>query len=559
MRAWWSGSLGTCPETFSVGRAALERGHQVRHVTSPWCVRGFLQFSYSSQVRSLCSSFLSKRNTTRSYSSVQTAAMATSTDSSADSKLAWRNLIQQLTPHIYIHLARSRFKDNSQLGLNPENEFRQGWAQEDDIKRLLLQIFQNYVQNGTDPLEVNAKLLIQDTVNAVNKQFQSGASNYSLDGVVEAENVRLNEKLVDEIRYQGDRSHELLREQLALETKTLDEAINKYRSISYDLQKRGKGSAMKPAERMMLSWFTPAIKAVEERLKHFEVTHHQRAPYKGAMLALGPAVLTTVALHEIVNMILNSPGGIAYTHAAKVMGKAVELEVNRHMLQQDKAVWKDVTRQCKYNNRKETVINRMAEALYERGRWDAAQTIRCGAVLLDILIETAAVPGEVSSYFRCACAVHYYVFSWWLYIPSIRPLRTASDLRLSITSAYSFFYNSTSVKARSGWSTCDGACSDQAAYPQTKESVVGQREKQLEELARFMFRKSVPNPRKEPRGSGGIVQHAQAYGLQTPPMEAKRYRRLPISEDDDLTHPLEETSGDFGSCQHATGNYDTLI
>jgi hypothetical protein len=172
-------------------------------------------------------------------------------------------LVATLRPHVYIHLARAQHA----LQETAEPGYRRSWASESQVDSALKAVIREAWGKATPTQTDDSLLIVEQAVKRL------GMSDYympSKEDTDKSETRRLDKNYVNQL-YQEivesgpaanmtvgeskDEKTRLFREQLELETETLSDAVNKYRTLSYEMAHRGNGSAMKPVERLLTAWY----------------------------------------------------------------------------------------------------------------------------------------------------------------------------------------------------------------------------------------------------------------------------------------------------------------
>jgi hypothetical protein len=294
----------------------------------------------------------------------------------------FKSLIAYIKPHVHIHLVRSQFTPG-----DATDGFRREWVEDDQVEAIIKAVISDEIARGNNVLDVGIrKELIDKTVYRFNSEYSQNQSSkyYVPSHQTPAKNRRTEPPSL--IETEIAEKARLTEEQLHMETKTLEDAVDKYRKLSYNLTKVGRATSMKPAEAMMVSWYTPLIEYLVDTMENR--TKDKIHPF--LFHRLDTAELACIALHEVVGLLMNSPGGIMFTKCAKLIGLAVESESNLKLVMQNKQVWRDLTRRT--NKVKDWQINSQARKMMDGGKWDESILLQVGSYLLEALISVAKVP-----------------------------------------------------------------------------------------------------------------------------------------------------------------------
>ena len=182
----------------------------------------------------------------------------------------------------------------------------------------------------------------------------------------------------------------LYKRQLALETKSVDMAVRKYRKMLRDTEKRGASASLLPAQRVLLSWYAPLTASIRKEVRDIEkrVKGQDRNVYGPYLRLLPPEKLAVITIHEILGLILSQPQGIKFTRAALTIGRTVQGEVNAARLRKEKRF------HPKPGAVSVTRINMHAKRALEDAEWPGPVLAKIGSVLIKVLLESATVENE---------------------------------------------------------------------------------------------------------------------------------------------------------------------
>lgn len=328
-----------------------------------------------------------------------------------------------LKPHVFIHLARSRFTST-----DADDGFRRGWVSEKQVETAIhgsvvkeMKVLALTGELNYAALQQRVQFIMDKTVQSLNRDYSVNAQSehYVPSHHIDAQNMRLADSAIQDVKpseRQSDpfgefteesiqdedersRKERLFEEQMDLETKTLEEAVAKYRMLSYDLKKAGRGTAMKPSEHLMMSWFEP----MTEHLMQLAEADTMSATARLMFGTLDAEALACLAMHELVGMLIKEPGGVPYVKIVRNVGTAVESESNMRMLREDKQAWKKLI--SNKTQIREWQINRAARNRPNTERWTEAQLLQVGSELLEaafavckVEVGGAGVPAWMKEY-----------------------------------------------------------------------------------------------------------------------------------------------------------------
>ena len=248
------------------------------------------------------------------------AMMSTQSSSRNVSMQQRRELVDMLKPHVFIHLARSRFTST-----DADDGFRRGWVSEKQVETAIhgsvvkeMKVLALTGELNYAALQQRVQFIMDKTVQSLNRDYSVNAQSehYVPSHHIDAQNMRLADSAIQDVKpseRQSDpfgefteesiqdedersRKERLFEEQMDLETKTLEEAVAKYRMLSYDLKKAGRGTAMKPSEHLMMSWFEP----MTEHLMQLAEADTMSATARLMFGTLDAEALACLAMHELV-------------------------------------------------------------------------------------------------------------------------------------------------------------------------------------------------------------------------------------------------------------------
>jgi DNA-directed RNA polymerase len=107
----------------------------------------------------------------------------------------------------------------------------------------------------------------------------------------------------------------------------------------------GKASSLKPAQKLLLNWYTPLCESIAQEQKDIieRKAGVDRSVYGPNLLLLSPETLAVITMHELVNLALVEVDGVKVVRVATAIGRAVEAEVKLLILRRkNKPKWQDL-------------------------------------------------------------------------------------------------------------------------------------------------------------------------------------------------------------------------
>lgn len=185
----------------------------------------------------------------------------------------------------------------------------------------------------------------------------------------------------------------LFEQQLINETLAVSAAVLKYRELSQELSRMGRGSSLKPAQQFVMAWFEPLSRAIqhEQALVENKVVGEGRKVYGPYIQALGASELACVVMHELLNRLLVSPGGVRFIEAAVAVGRAVNAEVNMQFIKGNKEAYDELRRQLPMGQRTTDSVMIKARKFMSNSVWSDQVRAQVGACLLKIMMNTVTI------------------------------------------------------------------------------------------------------------------------------------------------------------------------
>ena len=208
----------------------------------------------------------------------------------------------------------------------------------------------------------------------------------------------------------------LYNEQLQLESLALDEAVQSYAELTSTLVSLQRGSQLRPAQRMMLLWYTPLMSAIEKEqerargVKEKKLTGlEQHLPY---LLHLSAPQLAVLTMHTMFSLALAHVGrdglaGVKFVTAADAIGHTVNMEVKMELMRKDRNRMRQFiasivsaegasgagTAASSTSASQLTSPNVLSKLrASKKNQWSDEVCIKLGAALIQLLLHSAAVP-----------------------------------------------------------------------------------------------------------------------------------------------------------------------
>ena len=219
---------------------------------------------------------------------------------------------------------------------------------------------------------------------------------------------------------------QLYNEQLQLETLALNEAVADYAEVTQTLVSMHKGAQLRPAHRMMLGWYGPLVAAIE---KEQEKARKRTAPGASAvkltaveahlpyLLHLPAPQLAVLTMHTMLSMALardskSSVDGVRFVSASQQVGQTLNLEAKMATMRRDKHKMRQFLSSVVNadSGGSSAASGGGSEALASpnvlsklrtsrKNAWSEEICVKLGAALLQLLVNTAAVPDMPKSPF----------------------------------------------------------------------------------------------------------------------------------------------------------------
>lgn len=189
-------------------------------------------------------------------------------------------------------------------------------------------------------------------------------------------------------------SGSILDEQIKLETEAVNEGIIKYRRLVSEAVRRGDGSGLKPAERMLMHWMEPVCREIARLKRKLRGGGYDTdaAIYGPVFLATNTRKLALMTIATAMSACMDTPSGVRFSSLSYEIGSEIVADIHANMLRKDHAAtWKKLNR--RFRRLDSSKVNRWAKKTIEDNLWSLQVCTKLGARLLWILIENASAAG----------------------------------------------------------------------------------------------------------------------------------------------------------------------
>ena len=202
---------------------------------------------------------------------------------------------------------------------------------------------------------------------------------------------------------------QLYNEQLTMESLALDEAVQHYAEVTNTVVGLQKGAQLAPAQRMMLTWYSPLVAAVEAQQTRGRELKDRKArtdeQHLAYLLHLSAPQLAVLTMHTMFSLALawdrrESRPGVRFTAAAGQLGLAVNMEVKMELMRKHRHKLRHFLASIvaaeaggaggASGAAGSTVLSRLRSS--KNNQWSEEVCVKVGAALLQLLLATASVP-----------------------------------------------------------------------------------------------------------------------------------------------------------------------
>lgn len=209
--------------------------------------------------------------------------------------------------------------------------------------------------------------------------------------------------------------------QIALEAEQTELGVERYRKLAKEAVERGEGAMLKPAERLLLWWFEPMVKAIRREQREIRAGKpgFHRDKIGAFMLAIDAERLAVIALHETISRCMGDPdSGSKVVVLALAIGRAMEAEIHSRNIPVD---FKEEFR--KFNQKTKRMTPRKlnkwtAQVIGEQQRWEKIWQVKAGTNLIFQLVGHCSVAMEEGEFNRA-----FLLYKKWERGKTIRYLR----------------------------------------------------------------------------------------------------------------------------------------
>jgi len=184
--------------------------------------------------------------------------------------------------------------------------------------------------------------------------------------------------------------------QIHIEEEQMQDAVNTYTESLKTLMDMGRGTSLNYIQKILLEWYEPLSVALTEEIKHIQMKTpaNDRSVYGPCLLLLPVEKLTVLTLNTVLNAILRSGNaGVNVNQCAMMVGNLLESEVNINKLKMGTgktSLWqKDLIKEAYANTKHARAIGARIRMLLGDEGWSSQLKVKVGAVLIQILLETA--------------------------------------------------------------------------------------------------------------------------------------------------------------------------
>ncbi len=299
-----------------------------------------------------------------------------------------------INTHVLLHLAR--------LSATPNSKFRSPRIQQPAVELVIAEVLNERavageIASAANPASVTGAIeavikRIEELIEQANKRADFVMERLAYDDET-LRSVYTKERIAREYwSYVRDTGIEpevtLFEKQLAFETHAVSAAVARYREMAEELSQMGRGATLKPAQQFVVSWFEPLAQAIEfeqKRLEH-RMPAGARRQYAQCLLSLDASELACVVMHELLNKLLISPGGVRFIEIALAVGRSVNAEMNLNRIRANKLAHKDFMKAHPSPNVTDVLVN--SRRYLQEEQLPEVVRAQVGASLLQIMINT---------------------------------------------------------------------------------------------------------------------------------------------------------------------------
>lgn len=193
-------------------------------------------------------------------------------------------------------------------------------------------------------------------------------------------------------------SGSILDEEIKLETRAIEDGIERYRRNVQRSYEKGRAADLPPVEHLLSHWFEMFASLIEDATEAYTCGEKRDDLHVvGPVLArCDPQEVAYMVMHEAIGMVLAEPAGERLSRVCNSVGRTVLADLTRkHMLKNDAELYAELERMPGPTSAAR--INWFAKKKNKRVDFgESFEKVRCrlGAFLMKLFIEEAAMMGE---------------------------------------------------------------------------------------------------------------------------------------------------------------------
>jgi DNA-directed RNA polymerase len=188
----------------------------------------------------------------------------------------------------------------------------------------------------------------------------------------------------------------ILEAEYALEAEAVEEGVRRYYEQVQSAVARGDGASVKPAERLMIHWFSPVRREIVKEqgfIRQGRPAPH-RSTYGPVIHLVDPSIIATIGIREVLSHCLAGDGEATVAKVAYAIGNAIIAHLHSEQLRRDpdrkEAFAKMVMR---IRNMNPCKINQFVRMSMDEHYWSIRIATKVGVRVLWAVIE-ASVAGD---------------------------------------------------------------------------------------------------------------------------------------------------------------------
>ncbi len=189
-------------------------------------------------------------------------------------------------------------------------------------------------------------------------------------------------------------SDSIYAEEIALELEATQRGVERYRRLAQAAIERGQGAALKPAERLMVGWFTALRRGIhntQQSILNGE-PGQDRVLIASQILVCKAEQMAVITMHEALGRCMVESLGTDQRKMSMAIGRAVNAEYNLPRIRADEDAWDELVHSDR-RQLKPPAIQRVAAKYFNDGTWGPHTHARLGAMLLKALYDVAYIKG----------------------------------------------------------------------------------------------------------------------------------------------------------------------